>query len=310
MTEENKNINSEKKFEETAPPVKKKILYIDDDEVSQKIISKALSRHFEVISELSGTNAMVLAEKENPNLILLDLNMPNVDGFEILTFFRNHPILSSIPIICVSGDKEENTRRRANELGATKYMPKPIDITQVSNDVKNLLHILNNRIKSSNGNIEIFIAFNSSEKDLEIKKDILNILSQGKNILVISVQDGRSFFKNIEISNDTFELGRLVFLQMKPSLISRLPYLEEFSSVIYDIKKMINFELNSYHLFFDSPEVLFNIDDISQSNSSLHLVSNSLASYFQNISYYTKSNKNPKISLNINSMAKILVGNF
>ena len=103
---------------------------------------------------------MVIAEKkELPNLILLDLNMPNIDGFEILSFFVHIPLLSSIPIICVSGDKEEHTRRRANELGATKYMPKKkIDILQISNDVKNLLNILNNRVASSDSKFQVLLA--------------------------------------------------------------------------------------------------------------------------------------------------------
>ncbi|MGY3804233.1 response regulator [Pigmentibacter ruber] len=289
---------------------KKKILYIDDDEVSQKIISKALSKHFKVISELSGTNAMVIAEKEEPNLILLDLNMPNIDGFEILSFFRAHPILSSIPIICVSGDKEESTRRRANELGATKYMPKPIDILQVSNDVKNLLNILNNRINSNDGKCQVFIGFNTSEKDMEIKREILDYYKKGENILILSLLDGKHFFKNIEIPLEVFAEGKIVFLQIKPSLISRLPYLEELSSVIFDMKRMLTFELNSYILFFDDPDVLFSTNEGNQIYSSMFLIRNSFNTAFKNVFYYTKTSKDNKISATINTMAKILVGNY
>ncbi len=289
---------------------KKKILYIDDDEVSQKIISKALSKYFQVISELSGTNAMVIAEKELPNLILLDLNMPNIDGFEILSFFRSHPTLSSIPIICVSGDKEEHTRRRANELGATKYMPKPIDILQISNDVKNLLNILNNRVASSDSKFQVFIGFNSHEKDLEIKKEILDNYKNGENILILSLLDGNHFFKNMNISNEIFAEGKIVYLQIKPSLISRLPYLEELSSVIFDIKRMLSFDINSYIVFFDDPDVLFSTTEGNQVYSSMFLIRNSFNSTFKKVFYYTKTNKDNKISAIINTMAKILVGNY
>ncbi|WP_338634923.1 response regulator [Spirobacillus cienkowskii] len=303
-TEEKENLERKN----ITPEEKKKILYIDDDEISQKIITKALSRYFNVTSELSGTNAMLIADQINPHLILLDLNMPNVDGFEILHHFRQHPTLSSIPIICVSGDKDEHTRRRANELGATKYMPKPIDITQVSTDVKNLLNILNTTLKSQNNKIKILIGFNTSEKDILIKKDILELFNNGENILILSIQEGKVFFKNFNISNDSFELGRIIYLQIKASLIARLPYLEELSSVIFDLRRMLNFDIDSYHLIFDSPEVLFNIQEISQSNSSLILISNTLSQHFKTINYYTKSNK--KNIENINTMAKILVGNF
>lgn len=302
------DLTTEKKPDENIE--KKKILYIDDDEVSQKIISKALSKHFKVISELSGTNAMVIAEKEEPNLILLDLNMPNIDGFEILSFFRAHPILSSIPIICVSGDKEESTRRRANELGATKYMPKPIDILQVSNDVKNLLNILNNRINSNDGKCQVFIGFNTSEKDMEIKREILDYYKKGENILILSLLDGKHFFKNIEIPMEVFAEGKIVFLQIKPSLISRLPYLEELSSVIFDMKRMLTFELNSYNLFFDDPDVLFSTTEGNQIYSSMFLIRNSFNTTFKNVFYYTKTSKDNKISATINTMAKILVGNY
>lgn len=302
--EQNKTQQSESVLE------KKKILYIDDDEVSQKIISKALSKYFHVISELSGTNAMVIAEKEVPNLILLDLNMPNIDGFEILSFFRSHPVLSAIPIICVSGDKEEQTRRRANELGATKYMPKPIDILQVSNDVKNLLNILNNRISSEDAKFQVFIGFNSSEKDLEIKKEIMEHYQNGENILVLSLLDGKHFFKHMNIPNEVFATGKIVYLQIKPSLMSRLPYLEELSSVIFDIKRMLSFEIGSYVLFFDDPDILFTSSEGNQVYSSMFLIRNSFNAIFKKTFYYTKTSKDSKISAVINTMAKILVGNY
>ncbi len=308
--EENKPLEQKIENKPEEKIEKKKILYIDDDEVSQKIISKALSKYFQVISELSGTNAMVIAEKELPNLILLDLNMPNIDGFEILSFFRSHPTLSSIPVICVSGDKEEHTRRRANELGATKYMPKPIDILQISNDVKNLLNILNNRVTSSDSKFQVFIGFNSHEKDLEIKKEILDNYKNGENILILSLLDGSHFFKNMNIENQVFSEGKIVYLQIKPSLISRLPYLEELSSVIFDIKRMLNFDINSYIVFFDDPDVLFSTTEGNQVYSSMFLIRNSFNSTFKKVLYYTKTSKDNKISAIINTMAKILVGNY
>ena len=99
-------------------------------------------------------------------------------------------------------------------------------------------------------------------------------------------------------------------MQIKPSLISRLPYLEELSSVIFDIKRMLSFELSSFTVFFDGPDVLFNMNDITQSTSMLILVANSFSAQFKNIYYYTKTNQNQKMSANINTMAKILIGNY
>ena len=145
---------------------------------------------------------------------------------------------------------------------------------------------------------------------ITLQKDILEEYAQSGNILILSIQDGVSFLKSLNISNDSFELGRVVYLQIKPSLISRLPYLEELSSVVFDMKRMLNFEMSSFTLYFDNPDVLFNINDITQSNSSLILVSETFSKLFKKICYYTKANQNQKISTNIGIMSKILIGNY
>jgi len=105
----------------------KNLLIVEDDEATRGALSLILEAEgYQVSSAANGQEAMEqLAENELPCLILLDLMMPVMDGWEFRNRQRKDPELRAIPVIILSADG--NVRQKAASLGATDYLQKPID---------------------------------------------------------------------------------------------------------------------------------------------------------------------------------------
>src|SRR5512145_122530 len=106
-----------------------KVLYIDDDSVNRTLVNRLLSSYnFEVIEAESGLDGLVVARQELPSLILMDINMPGLDGHETTTRMRNIPALEAIPIIALTARSARGERELAIAAGCDGYITKPIDI--------------------------------------------------------------------------------------------------------------------------------------------------------------------------------------
>lgn len=103
----------------------KNILIIEDDEFLRGLISKKfVSESFNIISAIDGTDGIKKAQEEKPNLILLDLVLPNIDGFEVLTKLKGDSATSSIPIVILSNLGQKEDIDKGMKLGATDYIIK------------------------------------------------------------------------------------------------------------------------------------------------------------------------------------------
>jgi len=106
-----------------------KILIIDDEEWLREMVHLALHQQgFDVIEASDGTVGVELARKELPDLILCDVNMEKMDGYETLSSLRNEPATLSIPFILMTGLADNAGMRHGMELGADDYLPKPFTI--------------------------------------------------------------------------------------------------------------------------------------------------------------------------------------
>jgi len=103
----------------------KKILFIEDESALQKTFGEILSQEgFKMISALDGETGLNLAKKEKPDLILLDLILPKLHGFEVLKRLKGDPETKEIPIIVLTNLEEIADVEKAIELGATTYLVK------------------------------------------------------------------------------------------------------------------------------------------------------------------------------------------
>ena len=112
----------------------KKILLVEDDEFLGKVINRKLEKEdYIVIRATDGEEGITKAEKENPDLILLDINLPGSDGFEVLAKLKSNPAVSKIPVIILSNLGAKDEIKKGLDLGADDYLVKahfnPSEIT-------------------------------------------------------------------------------------------------------------------------------------------------------------------------------------
>ena len=105
---------------------KNRIMVIDDDHTSLSITEEALRDIYEVMLALSGEQALrILRNGKKPDLILLDINMPGMDGYETFEHINNSDELSGVPVIFLTGMTDSDAELIALKLGAQDYIPKP-----------------------------------------------------------------------------------------------------------------------------------------------------------------------------------------
>ena len=106
---------------------KKSILAIDDDPVVLRVLSGLLASSFDLRISKSAMEATVLMVQTLPDLILLDIEMPDISGFEFLHTIRKNPKFMSIPVVIVSSHHEEEFISHAERSGASSVVAKPIN---------------------------------------------------------------------------------------------------------------------------------------------------------------------------------------
>lgn len=118
----------------------KKVLIVDDNETNRGLIVnivKVLGVDFE--EAVNGIEALEMVKKSQPNLILLDMLMPEIDGFEVARRLKKNSATSHIPILAVTAKAMIGDREKALTSGCDDYITKPIDTITVMNKIKNLL---------------------------------------------------------------------------------------------------------------------------------------------------------------------------
>ncbi|GAA0724272.1 response regulator transcription factor [Clostridium malenominatum] len=119
---------------------KKKILLIDDEEYIVELIKYNMEQNgFDVIYGYNGEEGIKLAEAEKPNIIILDVMMPGIDGYEVCKRIRNNKITKDIPIIMLTVKREEADKVIGLELGADDFVTKPFGVRELVARIKAVL---------------------------------------------------------------------------------------------------------------------------------------------------------------------------
>jgi len=104
-----------------------KILAIDDDNISHKFIHRALDEQFETTSAYNGEQGIAFAMRDQPNIILLDVEMPGLTGYEVCEKLKQLPETKSIPVVFLSGRSSMQERMQGFDVGADDYLTKPFE---------------------------------------------------------------------------------------------------------------------------------------------------------------------------------------
>jgi CheY-like chemotaxis protein/phosphoribosyl 1,2-cyclic phosphodiesterase len=108
------------------------VLIVDDDEDLRILAGRSLSRAgYKVMTTESGSKGLGLIETHSPNLLILDLNMPDMDGFEVLRRVREKEASRTLPVIVLTAQGDEESARHSFELGATDFLAKPFTPPQL-----------------------------------------------------------------------------------------------------------------------------------------------------------------------------------
>ena len=117
-----------------------KILYIEDNADNRLLVRRILmAEDYEILEAEDGFTGIALAEKEHPNLILMDMNLPEINGYDLTRKLRKIPGLQSIPIIAMTANVMHGDREKALEAGCNGYIPKPIDVDALPRQIEQFL---------------------------------------------------------------------------------------------------------------------------------------------------------------------------
>jgi DNA-binding response OmpR family regulator len=123
-----------------AEGISKKILVVDDEpDVASLLTLMLKSQGYDVITARDGQEALDKARNQNPDLILLDIMLPKMDGYKVARMLKFDENFSHIPIILLTAKIQEKDRQTGLEMGANDYMTKPFDTAVLLSKIKEML---------------------------------------------------------------------------------------------------------------------------------------------------------------------------
>lgn len=118
----------------------KKILVVDDDPYILMSLEFLLQKNnYHVIVARNGREALELVKQETPDLVILDIMMPDVDGFAIARSIKQDPLIKNIKIVFLSAKSRESDQKKGMELGAALYIIKPFSTRSLIKEINQLL---------------------------------------------------------------------------------------------------------------------------------------------------------------------------
>jgi chemosensory pili system protein ChpA (sensor histidine kinase/response regulator) len=122
------------------------VMVVDDSITMRKVTGRVLERHnFEVLTAKDGVDAIEKLAERVPDVMLLDIEMPRMDGYELATHMRNDPRLKGVPIIMITSRTGDKHRQRAFEIGVDRYLGKPYQEADLMRNVMEILQVRRER---------------------------------------------------------------------------------------------------------------------------------------------------------------------
>jgi len=177
------------------------ILIVDDVETNLIILSSILTPEYATFVAKNGMRAIELARKHTPDIILLDIVMPDIDGFEVLSRLKESEVTKNIPVILLTSMGNETSEEKGLELGAVDYIIKPFNPIIVKKRIKNQMEMINQfkEIKYLSITDKLTGLYNRHHFDERLEREWNNAL-RNKMVLSLLLID-LDHFKNY---NDTY----------------------------------------------------------------------------------------------------------
>jgi CheY-like chemotaxis protein len=120
----------------------KKILIVEDGELNRDLLIQILGEEYLVLVAADGVEGIEKAEKEKPDLILMDLGLPVLDGWEATRIIKAKRELKHIPVIAITSHAMVGDERKAREIGCDDYLAKPIDEDELMRKIRSILQTI------------------------------------------------------------------------------------------------------------------------------------------------------------------------
>ncbi len=118
-----------------------KIVLVEDNEDNRDMLSRRLTRKgYEVLIAVNGEEAVDLIQKEQPALVLMDISLPVMDGFEATRRLKSLDATKNIPIVALTAHAMSGDREKAIDAGCDDYDVKPVELTRLLSKIENLLN--------------------------------------------------------------------------------------------------------------------------------------------------------------------------
>jgi CheY-like chemotaxis protein/signal transduction histidine kinase len=124
VVEEAKRMVSEQRGLDGGLP---RVLYVEDSAQNRDVVRRYLRGIYDVLEAEDGEHGIAVAERERPDIVLMDLSLPRLDGFEAITLLRAHARLSAVPIVVLTANAGREGETRARSVGADLYLTKPVE---------------------------------------------------------------------------------------------------------------------------------------------------------------------------------------
>ncbi len=124
---------------------KERVLIVDDEEDTLKLLKMIVELSgYEAYTTINSMDALMMAQVEQPDVVLLDIMMPKLDGFQLCKMFRAHPNTRQLPIIFVSAYSALDLEERRLQSGADMVVPKPVGMEQLAEAIEAVKHLQRN----------------------------------------------------------------------------------------------------------------------------------------------------------------------
>lgn len=214
----------------TTPVIKQKILIVDDSELNRAILTEMLQENFEILEAENGEQCLDMLQQygKGITLVLLDIVMPIMDGFEVLSHMADSHLIEDIPVIMISSEESAAYIRRAFEYGASDYISRPFDGKVVYQRVFNTI-----KLYAKQRRLISLVTDQIQEKEKN-NQMMVEVLSQ-----IVEFRNGESGLHVLHINVLTkLLLERLIQKTDRYDLTAEQCYLIETASSFHDIGKI------------------------------------------------------------------------
>ena len=162
---------------------KLKILIVDDSELNRELLAGMLEDEYEIYQVENGKKAIDILEenREQFKLVLLDINMPVMEGYEVLSFMKRRKWLDKLPVIVISAEISGESVKKAYELGASDYFVRPFNVAIVLRRVRNMITLYDNISSNLKDAVTMLSTIFYRILKIDLEADSYEIIEQGNS---------------------------------------------------------------------------------------------------------------------------------